>query len=44
MGRLLYGQVHGALSYYYENRNELDEKIKRDKRFVQELSKTLGTG
>jgi uncharacterized protein (DUF433 family) len=37
-------QVHDALSYYYENRNELDEKIKKDKQFVQELSKTLGKG
>jgi len=23
-------QIHDALSYYYENRKELDEKIKRD--------------
>jgi len=37
-------QVHDALSYYYENRNELDEKIKKDKQFIQELSKTLGVG
>lgn len=37
-------QVHDALSYYYENRNELDEKIKSDKQFVQELSKTSGAG
>jgi len=37
-------QVHDALSYYYENRTELDEKIKKDKQFVQELSKTLGMG
>lgn len=37
-------QVHDALSYYYENRSELDKKIKKDKRFIQELSKTLGTG
>ncbi len=35
-------QVHDALSYYYENRDELDEKIKKDKQFVQELSRTLG--
>ena len=35
-------QIHDALSYYYENREELDEKIKRDKLFAQELSKTLG--
>jgi len=37
-------QVHDALSYYYENRNELDGKIRRDKQFIQELSKTVGTG
>jgi uncharacterized protein (DUF433 family) len=35
-------QVHDALSYYYENRSELDEKIKNDKQFIQELSKTVG--
>lgn len=37
-------QVHDALSYYYENRKELDEKIKSDKQFIQELSKALGAG
>jgi uncharacterized protein (DUF433 family) len=38
------GQVHDAISYYYyENRNELDEKIDKDEQFIQELSKTLGT-
>lgn len=37
-------QVHDALSYYYENRNELDEKIKKDKQLIQELSKTSGAG
>ena len=37
-------QVHDALSYYYENRRELDEKIKKDKQFVQNLSKTLKDG
>jgi uncharacterized protein (DUF433 family) len=37
-------QVHDALSYYYENRKELDEKMKRDKQFVQKLSKTLEAG
>ncbi|MDI6846703.1 MAG: DUF433 domain-containing protein [Candidatus Bathyarchaeia archaeon] len=34
-------QVHDALSYY-ENRKELDQKIKSDKQFVQKLSETLG--
>ncbi len=37
-------QVHDALSYYYENRKELDEKIKSDKQFVQKLSKILRAG
>ena len=32
-------QVHDALSFYYENRRELDEKIREDKDFVKELSK-----
>ena len=33
-------QVHDALSYYYENRSELDEKIRKDKQFIQDLAKT----
>lgn len=37
-------QIHDALSYYYENREELDEKIRKDKEFVQDLSKTLKAG
>ena len=35
-------QVHDALSYYYENQNQLDQKIKQDKQFIQQLSKTFG--
>ncbi len=27
-------QIHDALSYYYENRDELDKKIKQDQDFV----------
>ncbi len=30
-------QVHDALSYYYENRAELDKKIKEDKEFIEKL-------
>ena len=30
-------QVHDALSYYYENRAEMDKKIKEDEDFVQKL-------
>jgi len=37
-------QVHDALSYYYENRNMLDEKIKKDKQFVKDLTKAIGSG
>ena len=37
-------RIHDALSHYYENRNELDQKIKGDKQFIQKLSKTLGAG
>jgi len=27
-------QIHDALSYYYENRDELDKKIKKDRGFI----------
>ena len=27
-------QIHDALSYYYENRDELDKKIRQDQDFV----------
>jgi len=30
-------QIHDALSYYYENREELDHKIKQDREFVKRL-------
>ncbi len=33
-------QVHDALSYYYENRAEMDGKIKEDKQFIEKLVKT----
>ena len=29
--------IHDALSYYYENRGELDRKIKRDQEFIIKL-------
>jgi uncharacterized protein (DUF433 family) len=31
-------QVHDALSYYYENRERLDQKIREDKEFVRRLT------
>ena len=30
-------QIHDALSFYYENRDELDQKIKQDQDFVTRL-------
>ena len=33
-------QIHDALSYYYENRAELDEKIREDEQFIQKLAAT----
>jgi len=30
-------QIHDALSFYYENRDELDRKIKQDREFVTKL-------
>lgn len=32
-------QVHDALSYYYEHREELDEKIREDEKFIRKLRK-----
>jgi uncharacterized protein (DUF433 family) len=31
-------QIHDALSYYYENREEIDRKIKDEQEFVKRLS------
>ena len=30
-------QVHDALSYYYEHRDEMDKKIREDEKFVRKL-------
>ncbi|HLE74838.1 MAG TPA: DUF433 domain-containing protein [Candidatus Bathyarchaeia archaeon] len=30
-------QIHDALSYYYENRAELDKKIQEDKQLIQKF-------
>ena len=32
-------QIHDALSYYYENRVELDKKIREDEQFIKRLTK-----
>ena len=33
-------QIHDALSYYYENRDAIDKKIREDKQFIQKLEET----
>ncbi len=33
-------QIHDALSYYYEHRAELDNKIIEDKEFIQKLRRS----
>jgi len=33
-------QIHDALSYYYENRDALDKKIREDKQFIRKLAQT----
>jgi uncharacterized protein (DUF433 family) len=34
-------QVHDALSFYYENRDELDRKAERDQEFLARLKKEI---
>lgn len=34
-------QVHDALSYYYENRAELDQKIEQDQEFIGKLKRAF---
>jgi len=34
-------QVHDALSFYYENRDELDQKAEQDQEFITQLKKKI---
>jgi uncharacterized protein (DUF433 family) len=34
-------QVHDALSFYYENRDDLDQKAERDQEFITRLKKKI---
>jgi uncharacterized protein (DUF433 family) len=31
--------IHDALSFYYENRDELDQKMKQDQKYIKQLKK-----
>ncbi len=34
-------QIHDALSFYYENRAELDQKLEQDQKFIMQLKSKL---
>ncbi len=34
-------KVHDALSFYYENRDELDQRIEQDREFITRLKKKI---
>lgn len=34
---LTLGQVHAALSYYYDHRDEIDQSMREDEAFVEEM-------
>ena len=34
-------KVHDALSFYYENRDELDQRIEQDQDFITQLKKKI---
>ena len=36
-------QIHDALSFYYENREKLDQKAERDQEFIAKLKKKIHT-
>ena len=36
-------QIHDALSFYYENRDELDQKAERDREFIVRLKKKISS-
>ena len=33
-------EVHAALAYYYENREEIDRKLREDEAFIREFKRT----
>jgi uncharacterized protein (DUF433 family) len=36
-------QVHDALSFYYENRDELDQKLEQDHEFIMRLKEKIAS-
>ncbi len=36
-------QVHDALSFYYENREELDQKLEQDQEFISRMKEKIAS-
>ncbi len=41
---LTLAQVHAALSYYFDHRSEIQDNLKNDEEFVEQLRKHRGPG
>ncbi|HEX5245292.1 MAG TPA: DUF433 domain-containing protein [Tepidisphaeraceae bacterium] len=41
---LTLADVHAALSYYYDNRNEIERQAAEDEKFAEDLHRKLGPG
>jgi uncharacterized protein (DUF433 family) len=41
---LTLGQVHGALAYYFDHRQEIQDEIRQDEEFVQQMRALTGPG
>jgi uncharacterized protein (DUF433 family) len=42
--QLTLGQVHSALSYFYDHREEILDELRQDEEFVQEMRQRTGPG
>lgn len=38
------GQIHSALAYYYDHKEEMDAEIRRGRRLADEMKAKLGAG
>ena len=41
---LTLAQVHAALSYYFDHRSEIQDNLRQDEEFVEQLKKLRGPG
>ncbi len=43
LGSVSLGQIHSALAYYWDHRDELDRDIERRSRMIDEIRSEIGT-